>query len=169
MIQMGHTRIKGLYYITHINNVPSILERGILSHERVELEKIPFTRIYDPDIVARRGEIRAPGGRTLWSFANLYFQPRNAMLYRVVFFGEPIDADGIAILEVRDQILTRPDIFISTGNAASSYSDILPAQEGRKLISKIRGDVNREWWNREDGSKRRMMAECLVPDVVSPD
>lgn len=28
--------VKGLYYITHTQNVPSILERGILSHALVE-------------------------------------------------------------------------------------------------------------------------------------
>lgn len=28
--------IRSLYYITHIENLPSILHRGILSHEQVE-------------------------------------------------------------------------------------------------------------------------------------
>lgn len=163
---MRYPRTKGLYYITHINNVPSILKRGILSHERVEKEHIQFTPIYDAKIVANRREKRAPDGRNLWSFANLYFQPRNAMLYRVVC---EKSANDIVFLAVRPDILSRPDIFISTGNAAHSLSDILPAREGRKVISRIKKDIDKEYWTEEDGSKRKMMAECLIPDVVLPE
>lgn len=167
---MARLRIKkGLHYITHINNVHSILKYGILSHERVEAENIQFTPIYDAKIVANRRKRQIPDGRNLWSFANLYYQPRNAMLYRVVFFGGFASVNDIVILGVRDDILNRSDIFISTGNAASPYSDILPAHEGRSVISKIRRSADKDWWKVEDGSKREMMAECLVPDSVLPD
>ena len=44
--------IKGLFYITHIENVPSILKNGILSHGRVESEKIPFTPIVSGPVIA---------------------------------------------------------------------------------------------------------------------
>ncbi|MBM3335523.1 DUF4433 domain-containing protein, partial [Candidatus Sumerlaeota bacterium] len=87
MKRAGRLRIKNdLYYLTHIGNIPSILNYGILSHERVEAEGIPYKPIYDAQIVATRRSRKTPDGRSLWSFANLYFQPRNAMLYRVVFF-----------------------------------------------------------------------------------
>ena len=49
-------KLRGLYYITHINNLPSILERGILCHRKIEEEKIAFTPIYDAEIVASRKE-----------------------------------------------------------------------------------------------------------------
>ena len=75
---------KYLYYITHIENVQSILDKGILSHDIIEKEKIKFTPIYDQDIVNKRKSIKTPDGKSLWEFANLYFQPRNPMLYRVV-------------------------------------------------------------------------------------
>ena len=39
--------IKGLYYITHVDNLPSIANNGILSHQRIEELAIPFTPIYD--------------------------------------------------------------------------------------------------------------------------
>ena len=81
---MKRPQITGLYYITHINNVPSILEHGILSHERVLAEKIPYIHIYAEEIVANRREKQTPDGRSLWKFANLYFQPRNPMLYCVL-------------------------------------------------------------------------------------
>ncbi|MBA7712627.1 hypothetical protein ES703_121610 [subsurface metagenome] len=163
---MRYPRTKGLYYITHINNVLSILERGALSHERVKSEDIQFTPIYDAEIVENRRRRETPDGRTLWSFANLYFQPRNAMLYRVL---HEKSTDDIVILAVRPDVLSRPDIFISTGNAAHSASNILPASEGQKVISQIKKDTDKEYWTEEDGSKRKMMAECLVPDVIPPE
>src|SRR5581483_5066607 len=162
---MGHGQIKNLYYITHIENIPSILERGILSHERVEEEKIKFTPIYDAEIIASRREIRTPNGKSLWSFANLYFQPRNPMLYRVL---REKSTRYIAILAVEQSILNRSDIFISTGNAASSPSEILSAQNGMRAIPQIMNAINVEWWSDVDGSKRKIMAECLVPDFVPP-
>ena len=61
-------QITGLYYITHVNNIPSILRRGILSHERVLEEGIDYTPIYDEDIVRNRRDKKAPDGNSLWHF-----------------------------------------------------------------------------------------------------
>lgn len=155
-----------MFYITHIKNASSILHRGILSHALVEAEGIQVEHIYDAQIVSARRDRIAPNSKSLWEFANLYFQPRNAMLYRVKC-EKPIE--DIVILAVRPDILDRPDIFISMGNAASPLSEILPAREGRRDISKLRQIMTSEFWKEEDGSKRKMMAECLVPDVVPPD
>lgn len=76
--------IKGLYYITHINNIRSILQEGILSHALVEAKGIDYTPIYDAQIVSNRQKRTTPDGKSLWEFANVYFQPRNPMLYRVI-------------------------------------------------------------------------------------
>jgi len=160
---MTNTGTKELYYITHIQNLHSILSLGILSHERIERDKIEFKPIYDEQIVSRRGQILAPDGNNLWHFANLYFQPRNPMLYRVL---DEKGIDEIIILGIKPDILNRADIFISDGNAAHSLSRILPAQEARKIIPEIKREIKREWWTEEDGSKRKIMAECLVPDSV---
>jgi O-acetyl-ADP-ribose deacetylase (regulator of RNase III) len=163
---MRRAPIKELYYITHINNVPSILKRGILSHELIEKENVQFTPIYDAGIVSRRHDIKTPDGRTLWSFANLYFQPRNPMLFRVLLY---TDKTEVVVLGVQMSILNKPDIFISTGNAAHSLSDILPAREGIKAIPQIRKDIDKEYWTQEVGSKRKIMAECLVPGIIPPE
>jgi len=163
---MARSRRMILFYITHIENVPSILERGILCHEIVEREGIQYTPVYDPRIVARRRERKAPDGRDLWSFANLYFQPRNPMLYKVLLEQSP---ENIVILAVRADILNPKDVFISTGNAASLQSEILVRDDGVKAITRMADVLDLEWWSREDGSSRKIMAECLVPDRVPPE
>ncbi|MFN4219616.1 MAG: DarT ssDNA thymidine ADP-ribosyltransferase family protein [bacterium] len=157
-------KLRGLYYITHIDNIPSILERGILCHRLIEKENIKYTPIYNVDIVASKKEKKLPDGRNLWDFANLYFQPRNAMLYRVVL---DLGIENIAIVGLKNSILYKEDIFIENGNTASPYTIILPIKQARKHIKDIRKKVDREWWALEDGSKRELMAECLVPGKVS--
>jgi hypothetical protein len=158
--------ITGLYYITHINNVPSILSRGIYCHERIEDEKIDYTRIYEEGIVTNRKDIKTPDGRTLWKFVNLYFQPRNPMLYKVL---HEKPANELVIISIKPEVINRLDIYITTGNAAHSASEILSSGESRKALRKIIKDTEIEYWKEEDGSKRRIMAECLVPDIVPPN
>jgi len=156
----------GLFYITHIDNISSILRRGILSHEHILNDNIPYTPIYNEQIVANRQSILVPDGRSLWSFANLYFQPRNPMLYRVLHERK---ATEVAIIAVQPVILERPDIYVSNGNAASSASEMLNAvQLKRELRQILLNTLNIEWWNDLNGSKRKIMAECLVPDMIDP-
>ncbi|HXG43004.1 MAG TPA: DarT ssDNA thymidine ADP-ribosyltransferase family protein [Dehalococcoidia bacterium] len=157
--------IQNLYYITHINNLPSILRRGILCHERVINERIPYSPIYDEEIMALRRAKVAPDGRSLWTFVNLYFNARNAMLYRVIV---ECGTDNLAVLAIRRDVVEREGVFISDGNAAHQESRILPKLDGLRAISNIKGILERPWWASADGSKRRMMAECLIPDVVEP-
>ena len=62
---MRNSDIKGLYYITHIDNIPSILENGILSHEKIRAADISYTRIDDNSIIESRRGIFTPTGRSL--------------------------------------------------------------------------------------------------------
>ncbi len=164
---METPKITGLFYITHIENVNSILSNGIFSHESIIDQKIPYTPIYNEQIVNNRKGILAPNGANLWGFANLYFQPRNPMLYRVLHDKQP---NEVAIIAIKPVILERPDIYFSNGNAAHSVSDMFHAVELKKNIRRITLDtVEIEWWNDMNGSKRKIMAECLVPKMVDPD
>jgi O-acetyl-ADP-ribose deacetylase (regulator of RNase III) len=162
---MGDSRriksARELFYITHIDNLVSIMDRGILSHERIEKEGIPYTPIYNKEIVKKRKDKKTPNGKSLWSFANLFFNARNAMLYKVSC---ERSVDDIALLGVAPLILKQPNVLVTTGNAASDATSILPSS--RKTVSKILKEIDREYWNPYDGSKRKMMAECLVPDEV---
>jgi hypothetical protein len=155
-----------LYYITHIDNLASMLERGILSHSEIEAKSIPFTAIYDAQIVSNRRDRKTPEGRSLWEYANVYFQARNAMLFRVT---REKGVDQVCVIGVRKDILNRSDVLITNGNAASYQSEILPHDQGMKAIPQIMRDVNKEWWSDSDGSKRAMMAECLVPGSIPAD
>jgi len=163
-------KLRGLYYITHIDNISSILEKGILSHKKIMEENIKFTPIYDADIVATRKEKKVIEGKNLWDFVNLYFQPRNAMLYRVVFFGN-VNKEDIIIIGLKSSILENKNIFITTGNAASPQTEFISSNVSniKEHLKNIREKTDKEWWSSTDGSKREIMAECLIPEKVGPE
>lgn len=158
--------IKSLYYITHVKNVPSILSQGILSHRYVEDHAISYTPIYDKQIVGSRKLRTTPENRSLWDYANVYFQPRNPMLYRVLIEAE---AKNIAIIGVQPKVLETPGAFITDGNAANTPTKFYNYGNGLKAIAANWKTITSEWWNSLDGSKRKIMAECLVPTQIPPE
>ena len=160
--------ISNLYYITHIDNLPSILEKGILSHERIEEEHVQPVRIYNTDIVNKRKEKETPDQKSLWSYANLYFQARNPMMYRVVHEHEKRATD-LVVVSVAKEILHTSGVFITDGNAANDPTQFYFPANGLKMLGQQWKIVQNEWWNNLDGSKRKIMAECLVPNSVGPE
>lgn len=164
---MAKRSVKGLFYITHINNLPSILRYGILSHRQVEKQGVQFTRIYNPEIVANRETRNTPDGKSLWDYANVYFQPRNPMLYKVIT--ETSEKKDIVIIGISPQAVDTEGAFISLGNAASPLSPILGIDDGLKAINdEYWAIINSDWWKSEDGTKRKIMAECLIPNYIPP-
>ncbi|MEX0713019.1 MAG: DarT ssDNA thymidine ADP-ribosyltransferase family protein [Pirellulales bacterium] len=161
-----NAEIKSLYYITHSENIPSIVQRGILSHRQVEDQHVPFTPIYDAGIVRSRGIKPTPERASLWEYANLYFQARNPMMYRVVH--EKASAD-LAVVGVKPDALRLPNVLITDGNAANNPTRFFKVPEGLKVIEEQWQTIQAAYWNDQDGSKRKIMAECLVPDRIAPD
>lgn len=159
----GRINVKGLFYITHVENVPSILRHGILSHRLVEAEKIPFTPIYDSEIVNNRKSRLTPDRKSLWEYANVYFQARNPMMYRVIHEKSKRD---LAVIGVLPAVLRLPHVTITDGNAANNPTQFFNASEGLRVIEGQWKVIQSDWWNVLDGSKRKIMAECLVVDRI---
>jgi O-acetyl-ADP-ribose deacetylase (regulator of RNase III) len=169
--ESGSQEIRELYYITHKDNLASILKNGILSHDEINRRGIEYARVYNEDIVSARGEKKAPDGRSLWEFANLFFQPRNPMMYRVIDprttpNGGP---QNIVVVGVRRSVLHRNDIYITNGNAANNATIFYPGSEFGRLQPSLMKDIDKKFWKKVDGSKRKIMAECLVPKAIRPD
>jgi len=159
-------QFKQLFYIAHIDNVLSILEHGIFSHRQIMEKGIAYTPIYDSQIVSSRKSRMTPDGKSVWEYANLYFQARNPMLYRVIC-EKP--SERIAVIAVNKNVINLSGVFISKGNAASLSSEIISGKDIYKLLNEPTTALTLEWWKDEDGSKRKIMAECLVPDHIPPE
>jgi hypothetical protein len=158
--------VKALWYITHFNNVQSIMQRGILCHNAA-LELDP-TRIDDTDVNKRRDR-RITHNRTLHDYANLYFHPRNGMMFRKVY-GDNVNRVDLVLIKVSKEIFQIEDVLMSDMNAAKDgalirpWKVILPKLETAQIFAK--------YWNDPDETVRkqkmaRMMAEVLVPDCVA--
>jgi hypothetical protein len=124
------TAIKSLYYITHVDNIPSIIEKGIFSHGEMETRGIPCTPIYDAQIVSDRQKKTTPAGNTLWDYANLYFQPRNPMMYRVMLEKRRTD---IGVIGIDPTVMNQSGkVYITDGNAANGATEFYSVTEGKK-------------------------------------
>jgi len=153
-----------VFYITHRDNLLSILQHGVLSHEKAA--SLSSAEVYDEQIVARRRDKKTPDGNNLWRFANFYFQPRNPMLYRVF----RCERHDVAVLHLRGALVEKAR-YVSIGNAASSASRFMDVKEG---IAEIKSDkmqkiLRAEIWRGEDEQKRLIMSELLVPGDAPPE
>lgn len=165
---MQNLNIKALYYITHIDNLPSILLRGILSHERIMAEDIQNTTIYLEHLVEKRRKRYTTDGKNLWHYANLFFQPRNSMLFNVI---KSKDKQNLTVLRVSNVVLQRQGIFITDGIASNKLTRIYTQSEGLQVLQ-TRWEMlqSESWvsWNHSNKVKRQLMAECLVPTQIDP-
>lgn len=78
---MDRTQLTELHSIQHVGNIPSLLQRGILSHNRAQAlghESVAMDVIQDI-----RANKAVSGGRPVHEYACLYFNGRNKMMYRI--------------------------------------------------------------------------------------
>lgn len=155
-----------LYYISHIDNLQSILKKGILSHEGIAQLDLKYTPIYNENVVSLRKDKSTPAKLSLWDYANLYYQPRNPMMYSVAHVNRKED---LVVVSTSKKVMYEPGVFITDGNAAHAATQFYSPAEGLKVLGRQWRIVRNEWWNEEDGSKRKIMSECLVPNKVNSD
>lgn len=115
---ISKTKQTGLYNIQAIDNIPSIMQRGLLSNERSR--KIKHTSIAMEEVQQRRDIIYVPNGLGLHQYANVYFDPRNPML-----FARRDENENICILKFDSCILDFEGVVVSDRNASSDYAGFI--------------------------------------------
>lgn len=168
---MKKSDIKELQYITHIANLSSILEKGILSHKLVE--QIPHEHIDNKEVqkireqkYTTREQDYIPGGIPLHNYVNLYLCARNPMLYCRKELHE-----NLCILRITPSILNIDGAIITDRNAACGISRFL-------CISEEMPDLNKDlifarFWKlgndiEYNNRKQIKCAEVLVPNQLNP-
>lgn len=162
---MERAELDELHYISPIANVPSILDRGILSKRRSRPLKPESVAM--EEVQAIRANKAVPGGRSIHDYANLYICARNPMLYK-----RRDRHREICVLRITPEVLHLAGVVVADGNAASEYTAFWPAPAGLRKIDK--GGVFAEYWTDADQIEawrkaRVKCAEVLVPDRVSPE
>lgn len=157
-------KVESLYNIASVANLASIASRGILCHDFAAT--VRHEDLSDQNVQGRRDN-RTINGIALHKYANLFFNPRNAMLYRLHKF----ERHDVVVLEISADVLNRSGVVATDGNAASAASRWALASNGLDHIDFRR--VHERTWNSPDGEadlelKRIMQAEVLVPGLVAP-
>ena len=160
---MDRVEVRELHFITSIENLGSILRRGILSHNRAR--RIEHCSVASEDVQNRRRWKSVPRGSSLHSYANLYFDARNPMLSRLLYDGH----GDLVVLAVSETALDIPDTVVTDGNAAATGTRFFPSPEGllqlnSTLIFADRWPDPDPWVEKE--KKRVRCAEVLVPNLV---
>jgi hypothetical protein len=159
----NRTRHKCVYNITAIDNIPSIIENGILCYDAAK--KLLHYSIALNAVQERRERVTIPNGLRLHCYANLYFDYNNPMLYK-----RKDMAEKICVLAVDTSILNNPSCIFSDRNAATDLVKFYPASEGVNQIDFEK--VFAQYWNHDDpyehlNHKAIKCAEILIPQCVS--
>jgi hypothetical protein len=145
-----------------IANVPSVMDRGILSYERAA--KLAHHSVALQPVQDKRDKKQVPGGLKLHQYANLYFHARNPMMFK-----RQAEAPHLCVLRVSPRVLELEGAVISDQNAASDYVRFLhPRQWSLLEFDAIyamdwRHPDNRAAYFRHSSQK---CAEVLVPHRV---
>lgn len=162
---MLRTELAELQFITHIDNLASILEHGILSHNQMAARQ--HVSVAMQAVQDRRSQKVVPGGRPLHDYANLYICARNPMMF--VRRGQH---ENLCVLSISATVLDIPGTVITDQNAASNYVRYAAAPAGLAHVDRALtfarnwthpGDQIAEWRH-----KAAKCAEVLVPDSVQP-
>lgn len=148
-----------------IANLASVLENGILSHERAE--RLKHRSVAMQEVQDRRDVKQVPQGLRLHQYANLYFDARNPMLSK-----RRSEAETLCVLAIARSVLKRPDVVITDQNAASDYVRFYHPTHWNMIDF---NDVFDTDWRHPDDARRqyqhksRKCAEVLVPHAVPPE
>ena len=156
------TKQTGLYNIQAIENIPSIMKRGLLSNERAS--KISHVSIAMNEVQERREHVRIPNGLKLHQYANLYFDPWNPMLSR-----KRSQNEEICILKFDRVVLDFEGVIVSDKNASSDYAAFYTPEVGLEHIDFDL--VYARYWTDNDyyeqcRKKSIKCAEVLVPYFI---
>ena len=148
-----------------IENIPSVIENGILSYYNSTSYK--HASIALKGVQERREKVKIPNGNWLHSYANLYFTYHNPMMYR-----RKDEAESLCILAVKPTVLNIEGCVLSDQNASRDLVRFYTPEDG---LNNIDFDlVFAEYWNIGDyyeqcRRKAIKCAEVLVPNAIPYD
>lgn len=155
-------RVIELHCIMPIDNVPSVMEHGILSYERAA--KLAHHSVAMQEVQDRRDHKQVPGGLKLHQYANLYFHARNPMMFK-----RKKEADSLCVLRVSTAVCSLEGVVLTDSNASSDYVRFLHPSQWKLLDF---DDIYAmDWTHPNDRTayfrhRSRKCAEVLVPHRV---
>ena len=154
----------GLFYITHLDNLSSILKLGILSHNLAHKKGFVSTDISNQQVNARRNRVDPNFGGNIHDYTPLYFNHKNPMLYSLC---KNADRNKLILLKVNPHILLAENVSFSDGNASvhstKFYNDI---EEFNKLNWTL---INSGSWNHYEFNIKREQRRIMCSEVLAKE
>lgn len=159
-----------LYHITHVTNLPSVLEHGGLqSHLFIQQHELTYFDVANQDVQSRRNKISISGGigGNLHNYVPFYFASRSPMLY-YLHKKKLMQEDIIYFMTNIQTIIDNELPFVFTDAHAirrlsNFYTDLSD-------LDNVDWDVMKsDYWNDTDedmSRKARRQAEFLVHNHV---
>jgi hypothetical protein len=151
----------GLFYTTHIDNLKSILEHGILSHTIAHTRGYVKVDISNKTVNEKRNRVEASLGGNIHDFAPLYINPRNPMLF---YLCKNSEKENLVLLKINPHILLADNVAFSNGNAAvrttQFYRNI---DDFNKLNWTV---IGQEYWTNHPDGRRIRCSEVLVHEQI---
>lgn len=162
-------KIKYLYNITSIKNIENILELGILSKNTIYNRNIQFDDVSNASVQNIRNHINVSHNIHLHDYANLYFNPRNAMLFNIT---HQLPKKELCILAIDKCVLDIPTTIVTNQNAAVHIGTrFMTPQEAVQTLN-FNIIMGKSWDSdnpvTKDHLKKQMMAEVLVLNSIPP-
>lgn len=147
-----------------MDNVPSVLEHGILSFEQAA--KLAHHSVAMQEVQDRRDHKQVPGGLKLHQYANLYFHARNPMLFK-----RKDEADSLCVLRVSTAVCSTQGVVLADSNASSDYVRFLHPSQWKLLD--FDAIYAMDWRHPGDPiayyrHRSQKCAEVLVPHRIEP-
>ncbi len=159
---MGTPPSKGklLYHITHIDNMYSILQHGLLSRKELELRGIQgFKDIADPKIMKNREELSR--------YVLFHFFARNPFDGAVC---GTYGSENMVIITITRDGYRENDYFVIPSHPLDSEKPcIYPYEEGIKHIKWDILDMKAGRDYRIPEIKKACMAECIMEYIIPPE
>lgn len=150
-----------MYYLAHYENLGSILERGILSHEQVAQAGLMRVDISEPGAQRWRAQAEPVFGRAIHAYVPLYFNPRNPMLFSRKYLQHQL----VVLRVSADAVNTAPQALFTDGNAACRNTRFSTDFDVLKPAEPV---LQAPYWNHFADGRRLRCAEALVPNRVAP-
>lgn len=152
---------KFIYHITHIDNLPSIEQSGLLPRDKISLNS--FTDIANKDILSKR----MLDGENLSDYVLFHFYAKNPFDYGIC---HKYDSSNLVILAL-DRTYAKSNNFkiIPSHPLSNHISKIFNYDEG---FDKIEWDILDDIENRDynnNSIRSACMAECLSKDALPLD
>ncbi|HKO79388.1 MAG TPA: DUF4433 domain-containing protein, partial [Chitinophagaceae bacterium] len=153
---------RSLFHITHILNIPGILEKGILSHTKAYISQFFKKDISNQDINQKRSRPEAINNHPIHDYAPLYINPQNPMLESLC--QRKNLRDDLILIKVSPNILVNSDVLFTDGNAAEEASNFYNnLDDFNKLNWEILSD---DYYLHHPDGKRIKCSEVLVHDFI---